>query len=245
LLFQFDVSAVAVAAHPFRKLGMADIIVVDDEPGIRAMLIDYLTGAGHAVRAAGDGQALRDALSERTADLVLLDLNLPGEDGLSLTRYLRASHELGIVMLTGADGVIDRIVGLEVGADDYVTKPFSLAELAARIDAVLRRRRRMREGRLPFGPFTLDLKHWTLLEPDGTAVPLSGTEIDLIAAFATNEGKVLSRDDILRLAPAHGDDPIDRSIDTRITRLRRKLERDGLTGELITTSRGSGYIYKR
>jgi DNA-binding response OmpR family regulator len=223
---------------------MAEIIVVDDEPGIRAMLVDYLSGVSHVVREAADGPALRRALADRAADLVLLDLGLPGEDGLSLARHLRASHELGIVMLTAADAMIDRVVGLEVGADDYVTKPFSLPELSARIDAVLRRRQRLREGRIPFGPFTLDLRDWKLLAPDGTTLALSGTEIDLIAAFATNEGKVLSRDDILRLAPAHGDDPIDRSIDTRITRLRRKLERDGLDTDLIATSRGSGYIYK-
>jgi DNA-binding response OmpR family regulator len=223
---------------------MADIIVVDDEAGIRAMLIDYLTGAGHIVRAAIDGDALRTALSERASDLVLLDLNMPGEDGLSLTRYLRATYQLGIIMLTGAGATIDRIVGLEVGADDYVTKPFSLPELSARIDTVLRRRHRMREGRVPFGPFTLDLKLWKLFEPDGTEVVLSGTEMDLVAAFATSEGKVLSREDILRLAPAHGDDPIDRSIDTRIARLRRKLEREGSNAELITTSRGSGYLYR-
>jgi DNA-binding response OmpR family regulator len=181
---------------------MAEIIVVDDEAGIRAMLIEYLAGASHAVRGAADGQALRHALSQQAADLVLLDLNLPGEDGLSLARHLRSSHELGIVMLTGADGIVDRVVGLEIGADDYVTKPFSLPELAARIDAVLRRRQRMRDGRVPFGQFTLDLKRWLLLEPDGTEVPLSGTEIDLIAAFATNEGKVLSRDDISDRSPA-------------------------------------------
>jgi DNA-binding response OmpR family regulator len=209
------------------------------------MLLDYLTSVNHAVRAAADGDALRAALSDRPADLVLLDINLPGEDGLSLTRYLRAAHQLGIIMLTGADAAIDRVVGLEVGADDYVTKPFSLPELAARIDAVLRRRHRMREGRIPFGPFTLDLKHWKLFEPNGAEIVLSGTEMDLVAAFATSEGKVLTRDDILRLAPAHGDDPIDRSIDTRIARLRRKLERDGLATDLIATARGSGYIYKR
>lgn len=221
---------------------MARLIVVDDEPAFRDMVAGFLVSAGHGVRATGDGSGLRRLLAEEPADLVLLDLGLPGEDGLSIARDLRARHGCGIIMLTGADGVIDRVVGLEIGADDYVTKPVSLPELAARVEAVMRRRRTL-GTRVAFGAFTLDLKAWTVTDPQGLEMDLSAAEIDLIAAFATNPGKVLTRDDILRLAPAQGDDPMDRSIDSRIARLRRKLERRGVEGDLIGTARGAGYVY--
>lgn len=222
---------------------MARIIMVDDEPALARMVEDYLSGSGHTVTLAHDGYALRRHLAEDSAELVLLDIGLPGESGLDLLTFLRAEHDLGVIMLTGAGEVGDRIAGLERGADDYVPKPFSLPELKARIEAVLRRRRTMQAGLLSFGPMRLDLKNWALLGPDGAALPLMGTEIDLIAAFVTHPETVLSRDDILRLAPAHGDDPLDRSVDTRITRLRAKFERLGLDPDLIRTARGSGYIY--
>jgi DNA-binding response OmpR family regulator len=223
---------------------MADLIVVDDELSLGEMIQDFMSLKGHTVRCATSAEML-DAMMEATpADLLLLDLNLPGEDGLSIARRMRDHSRLGIVMLTGATDLVDRVVGLEIGADDYVTKPFSLQELHARIEAVLRRRRFSGDSLLPFGIFSLDLKRWKLVAPDGSDVSLFPTEIDLIAAFATNPGKLLSRDDILRLAPAHGSDPIDRSIDSRIKRLRRKLEQHGQTGELIETARGNGYIHK-
>lgn len=222
---------------------MARIIVVDDDPSLARMVEDYLSGSGHHVSLAHDGYALRKLLADGETELVLLDIGLPGENGLDLLSFLRAEHDLGVIMLTGAGEVDDRIAGLDRGADDYVPKPFSLPELKARIDAVLRRRRTMQRGLVAFGAMRLDLKNWQLLGPDGAALPLMGTEIDLVAAFATNPETVLSRDDILRLAPAHGDDPLDRSIDTRITRLRSKFERLGLDPDLIRTARGSGYIY--
>lgn len=222
---------------------MARIIVVDDEPALARMVEDFLSGAGYSVLIAHDGTALRRALAEETAELVLLDVGLPGESGLDLLTYLRAEHDLGVIMLTGAGEVDDRVAGLERGADDYVPKPFGLAELKARIDAVLRRRRTMHASLIAFGPLRLDLKRWELLDADGAPLPLMGTEVDLVAAFASHPEKVLSRDDILRLAPAHGEDPLDRSIDTRITRLRAKFERLGLDPDLIRTARGSGYIY--
>lgn len=223
---------------------MADLIIVDDERALRDMLTDSLSFAGHAVRAAGDAEELARLLGEAVPELLILDIGLPGEDGLSIARRLRLQHDLGIIMLTGAGDVIDRVVGLEVGADDYVTKPFSLAELGARIDAVLRRRRMKGQSVVPFGAFSLDMRQWKLFSSNGEEVVLFPTEIDLIAAFATNPGKLLSRDDILRLAPAHGSEPIDRSIDTRIARLRRKLEGIGAAEDLIETARGNGYIYK-
>ncbi|MEK0083024.1 response regulator [Benzoatithermus flavus] len=226
---------------------MAELIVVDDEADLRLMLADYLGLAGHGVRLAADGGELRRLLEERPADLVLLDVGLPGEDGLKLARWLRERHDPGIVMLTGADTVIDRVVGLEVGADDYVTKPCDLGELRARIDAVLRRRRpkaaSLPEGFLPFGPYRFDTRRFRLCTAAGEEVPLSEMELDLVAAFATHPGKVLGREDLLRLAPPRGEDSFDRSIDNRITRLRRKLERDPARPELIKTVRGAGYIF--
>jgi DNA-binding response OmpR family regulator len=208
------------------------------------MIEDFLGLKGHAIRSTASGDGLNALMAEETPDLIILDLNLPGEDGLSIARRLRDHRELGIIMLTGAVDLVDRVVGLEIGADDYVTKPFSLNELEARIEAVLRRRRFSGEDVIPFGAFSLDLKRWKLFEPNGNEVALFPTEIDLIAAFATRAGKLLSRDEILRLAPAHGSDPIDRSIDSRIKRLRRKLEQNGQNGDLIETARGNGYIYK-
>jgi len=223
---------------------LAELIVVDDDEPLSGMIEDFLSMQGHGIRCAASGEALNALMAAATADLILLDLNLPGEDGLSIARRLRDHHDLGIIMLTGAADLVDRVVGLEIGADDYVTKPFSLNELHARIEAVLRRRRFNGHDVISFGSFSLDLKRWKLFEPNGEEVALFPTEIDLIAAFATRPGKLLSRDEILRLAPAHGADPIDRSIDSRITRLRRKLELNGQDGNLIETARGSGYIYK-
>ncbi|CAH1653375.1 response regulator transcription factor [Chelatococcus asaccharovorans] len=223
---------------------MADVIVVDDDRAICGMLDDYLTLEGHVVRCAADSRALSTMLDKQLPDLVVLDLSLPDEDGLSITRRLRQGYDFGIIMLTGTNDLTDKVVSLEIGADDYVTKPFSLLELGARIQAILRRRRAEKDTIVPFGAFSLDLKCWKLFEPDGREVNLFPTEIDLIAAFATNPGRMLSRDEILRLAPAYGTDPLDRSIDTRITRLRRKLESHGLDGDLVKTSRGNGYIYR-
>ena len=228
---------------------MAELIVVDDDPDLRAMLSEYLTMAGHRVRPAADGVAMRRLLSEAEADLVVLDVGLPGEDGFRLARWLRERHDPGIVMLTGSDTTIDRVVGLEVGADDYLGKPFDLAELGARIDSVLRRRRPrgkarpLPEGVLPFGPYRFDAKRFRLTTADGDEVPLAAMELDLVAAFSTHPGRALGREDLLRLAPARDDETFDRSIDNRITRLRKKLERDPAKPELIKTVRGAGYLY--
>ncbi|MFO1039844.1 MAG: response regulator transcription factor [Geminicoccaceae bacterium] len=226
---------------------MADLIVVDDEPDIRQLVGDYLSLAGHEVRMASDGQDLRRQIGEAVPDLVLLDVGLPGESGFQVARHLRERYGCGIVMLTGADTVIDRVVGLEVGADDYVTKPFDLKELKARIEAVLRRRRPRGEplapGIVPFGPFRFDTKRFRLLGADGAEVALAPMELDLVAAFASRPGRALGREELLKLAPPRGDDAFDRSIDNRITRLRRKLERDPEKPELIKTLRGAGYIY--
>lgn len=227
---------------------MARIIVVDDDPGVREMLDDYLGGLGHDVALAGDGAALEALLEAGArADLFVLDVGLPGAvDGFALARMLRARLDPGIVMLTGAGDLVDRVVGLEVGADDYLGKPVALPELGARIDAVLRRRLAATPdsaGLAGFGPYRLDLRAFALLDAAGRRVELSAMEVDLAAAFATNPGRVLSRDELMRLAPPRGEESLDRSIDHRVTRLRRKLEADPERPQLIKTVRGAGYVY--
>jgi DNA-binding response OmpR family regulator len=223
---------------------MADLIVVDDDAGLSAMLADYLSVAGHDVRLAADAPALDRLIDTALPDLLILDVSLPGEDGFSIARRIRQQRDVSIIMLTGAIDLVDRVVGLELGADDYVTKPFSLSEIAARIDAILRRRHASRHKLEPFGPFSLDLRRWILLDGAGEKIPLFPTEIDLVAAFVTNPGKLMSRDELLRLAPGNASDPIDRSIDKRVERLRRKLDKHGVEVDLIETVRSDGYIYK-
>jgi DNA-binding response OmpR family regulator len=225
---------------------MARIAVVDDEADIREMLVDFLGSQGYEVIVAADGAALDEVLAQGNApDLFVLDVGLPGRNGLEIARALRASLDPGIIMLTGTGDMVDRVVGLEIGADDYLAKPVALAELAARITAVLRRRS---AGQAPvevvaFGSFRFDLRAFSLLDTAGRPVDLSPMEVDLVAAFATNPGRVLSRDELMRLAPPRDDDSNDRSIDHRVTRLRRKLEADPEHPQLIKTVRGAGYIY--
>ncbi len=224
---------------------MARIAVVDDEADIREMLVDFLGSKGHEVIVAADGAALDEVLAQGSApDLFVLDVGLPGRNGLEIARTLRASLDPGIIMLTGTGDLVDRVVGLEIGADDYLAKPVALAELAARIAAVLRRRAAAApvEG-VAFGAFRFDLRAFSLLDTAGQAVDLSPMEVDLVAAFATNPGRVLSRDELMRLAPPRDGDSNDRSIDHRVTRLRRKLEADPDHPQLIKTVRGAGYIY--
>lgn len=225
---------------------MARIAVVDDDREIREMLADYLGTAGHNVRVAGDARALEALLAAGDApDLFLLDVGLPGQSGLDLARDLRARFDPGIIILTGAGDLVDRVVGLEIGADDYIAKPVELAELAARIAAVLRRRPAAAATAAgpSFGPFSLDLRAFCVRDAAGQAVDLSPMEVDLVAAFATNPGRVLTRDDLMRLAPPRDDESNDRSIDHRVTRLRRKLEADPEHPQLIKTVRGVGYVH--
>jgi two-component system, OmpR family, response regulator len=228
---------------------VAEIIVVDDDPKLCRMLADALGMDGrHRVRRAADGTELRGLLTEAPADMVILDVGLPGEDGFRLARWLRERHDPGIVMLTGADTVIDRVAGLETGADDYLAKPCSLAELKARIEAVLRRRLppggdRLPDGVVRFGPYRFDRKRFALTDTAGADVPLAPMELDLVAAFALHPAKALSREDLMRLAPPRGEEGFDRSIDSRVNRLRRKLETDPAKPELIKTLHGAGYIH--
>jgi len=229
------------------------IVVVDDEPEICEMLADYLQHAGFAVTTAEDGVAMRRVLEERPADLVILDINMPGEDGLSLARYLRANVKVGIVMLTAAGEVVDRIVGLEMGADDYIAKPVDMRELLARIRAVLRRmpaeRAEPRDDRaaathkVRLGACQLDLDAHKLYDASGEEVAITSMEFDLLKAFAEHPNRVLSRDQLLDLAHNKDWEPFDRSIDIRIARLRRKIEADPAKPQVIKTVRGAGYIF--
>jgi two-component system phosphate regulon response regulator OmpR len=184
---------------------------------------------------------------------VLLDIRMPGEDGLSLARFLRAEKQVGIIMLTAAGEVVDRIVGLEMGADDYLAKPVDLRELLARIKAVLRRTERAQaeaEADQPqgarlarFGRFTLNLDSHKLFDGSGGEIALTGMEFDLLKAFADNPNRVLTRDQLLNLAHNRDWEPFDRSIDIRIARIRRKIESDPAKPQVIKTVRGAGYIY--
>lgn len=230
------------------------IIVVDDEPDLRAMVGEYLEEQGFDVSMAKDGAELRALLKKRLADLVVLDVNMPGEDGLSIARYLREHYTIGIVMLTAAGAVVDRIVGLEVGADDYLAKPFDPRELLARIKSVLRRlpqakaEEKIDTGRsanvVRFGKCLLNLESHTLATLEGEDMPITSMEFDLLKAFATHPDRVLNRDQLLNLAHDRDWDPYDRSIDIRIARLRRKVEYDPSKPEAIKTVRGAGYIFK-
>jgi len=235
------------------------VIVVDDEADLRDTVTEYLALNGIAAVPADGGAELDIRLAEGPADLIVLDLRMPGEDGLAVARRLRAAGDVGIVMLTAADDVIDRIVGLEMGADDYVAKPVDLRELLARVRAVLRRRRvpvgpgavpddgapggGQGGGMVAFGRCRLDLDGHRLFGADGAEIPVTAMEFDLLRAFAENPGRVLSRDRLLDLAHNRDWEPFDRSIDVRITRLRRKIEDDPAKPQVIKTVRGAGYVF--
>jgi len=229
------------------------LMLVDDEPDLCAMVAEYLGRHGYIVETAANGGELDKHLYHSVPDLIILDINLPGESGLDIARRIRARSDVPIIMLTAADEVIDRVVGLELGADDYVTKPFDLRELRARIQAVIRRNARAAVPAtdpvaLPltavrFGDFLLDLDSRRLMRDDGEEQELTAMEFDLLAAFAKNPNRVLSRERLLVLAHNRDTDPFDRSIDVRITRIRRKLERDPARPQVIKTMRGAGYMF--
>lgn len=228
----------------------AHIVVVDDDPDVRETVAEYLRRNGFAVTEAEGGAALREVMAARPIDLALLDVNMPGEDGLTLAREIRGAGPAGIIMLTANSDDLDKIVGLEVGADDYVTKPYNPRELLARVKAVLRRARGSGGGdaatmgrEVQMGRCRLNLDTRLLFEPDGTEVPLTSMEFDLLRTFAENPRRVLSRDQLLDLAHSKEMEPFDRSIDTRVTRIRRKVEIDPAKPDCIKTVRGVGYVY--
>jgi two-component system phosphate regulon response regulator OmpR len=234
------------------------ILVVDDEAEVRDLLNEYLSKQGFTVSTAESVPAARLVLQARAVDLpvdlIVLDLRMPEEDGLSFARELHGRSDIAIIMLTASSETIDRVVGLEIGADDYVAKPFDPRELLARIRSVLRRQARHEPDRagqpaaLPsrtirFGRCLLDLEARQLLAPDGTDVPITAMQFDLIQAFVANPKRVLTRDRLLDLAHKRDNDPFDRSIDIRVARLRQKIEENPDKPQTIRTVHGTGYIF--
>ena len=227
------------------------ILVVDDHREIRELVSRALSKEGFRVSTAADGRAMRRLLADSRIDLILLDLMLPGEDGLSLCRSIRADSNVPIIMLTAKGDEVDRIVGLEMGADDYLPKPFSSRELVARIKAVLRRSHEPaqavdageRPKRYRFERWTLDTGSRELLRADGVAVPLSTGEYDLLIAMVERPQRVLNRDQLLDLARGRSVAGLDRSIDTQVSRLRKKLELDPADPKIIKTVWGGGYTF--
>lgn len=221
------------------------VLIVDDDPVLCEMLVAYLRGQGFAPEAVGDGAAMDAALTRVRPDLLLLDLMLPGEDGLSLTRRLRAHSPIPIVMLSARGEDVDRIIGLEIGADDYLAKPFNPRELVARLRAVLRRRAAPAAVPAPvvgFGPFRLDLAAHALTR-DGEPVTLTTAEYTLLAVFVRHPNRVLSRDRLVTLVQDEERLPFDRSIDVRVARLRKKIEPDPENPRYLRTVWGAGYLF--
>ena len=222
----------------------ARILVVDDDPDIRVALRDFLAAQGYEVRAVADAAEARAALKAAPSEVVLLDVMMPGEDGLSLCRSLAAKGGARVILVSARTEEESRILGLELGADDYVCKPFNPRELAARIEAVLRRDRPMAETShavYAFGRWVYDAAARVLTDPSGVVTPLSTREHQTLVALVTRPSRVLSRTQLLDLIGQDAGDVFDRSIDTLISRLRRKVERDPRRPELIATVRGGGY----
>jgi two-component system OmpR family response regulator len=226
------------------------ILVVDDDAEIRALLREYLQKQGYRVTALADGKALRSAVETSRPDVIVLDLMMPGEDGLSLCRGLRAHSDVPIIMLTARGEETDRIVGLEMGADDYLAKPFSPRELLARVKSVLRRARsvpdnlkRPEAGSYRFAGWMLDVATRNLAAPDRVVVPLSGTEFRLLRIFLDHPNRVLTRDQLIDLMLSRDAAPFDRAIDVQVSRLRHRLRDDAREPAIIKTVRGQGYVF--
>ena len=227
------------------------ILAVDDDEKVRSLLFDYLTQEGFRVTVADSCAAMQAALERERADLILLDLRLPDGDGLMLVRQLRVDSHVPVIILSGKSEEVDRIVGLELGADDYLTKPFNPRELLARIRAVLRRVADPSPPKAPeelramveFADWQFDLMTQRLKAPDGRDIELTKAEFALLTAFVKRPQRVLSRDQLLELTRADGAEVFDRSIDVLILRLRRKIEANPSEPQLIRTERGAGYIF--
>tara|TARA_R110000868_G_scaffold14669_1_gene67894 strand:- start:14734 stop:15462 length:729 start_codon:yes stop_codon:yes gene_type:complete len=235
---------------------MNHIAIVDDDPTLRNRLKAFLEKEGFRASAVGDGAGLRGLIETDAPDLVITDLQMPGEDGLSLTRFLRERTEIPVMILTGKGETIDRVVGLEMGADDYLSKPFSLRELLARIKVVLRRAQPNPPGDLPaareanpktdclhFGDWTINFTAITLRNEKKGPVHLTTAEFRLLEALVRNPGRTLSRDRLIDAIADRDWEPTDRSIDLHISHLRKKIEHDSRKPELIKTVRGFGYVF--
>jgi len=227
------------------------VLAVDDDPSMRQIIADYLGDNEIRVTALATGREIADVMSRETVDLLILDLKLPGEDGMQIARKLRGECDLPIIMLTGRKDEADRVMGLELGADDYLTKPFSPRELLARIRALLRRSRahetvadglaRIRAYRFAQRELNVRLRRLTL--PDGKAVVLTNNEFNLLAAFLAAPQRILSREQLLDLSRLHNDEVYDRAVDVQVGRLRKKMEAAGTQEHLIRTERGAGYVF--
>ena len=225
------------------------ILIVDDDREIRSLLAEYLDANGFRTLTAADGQAMRRTLDSSHVDLIVLDLTLPGEDGLTLCRDLRAQSSLPVVMLTARSAALDRILGLEMGADDYLPKPFEPRELLARIRSVLRRTQALppnmeppRARAMRFAEWTLDLTARHLINAKGVVVALSGAEFRLLKTFLEHPNRVMNRDQLLNMTQGRDADPFDRSVDLQVSRLRQKLGEDAKSPQIIKTVRNEGYL---
>ena len=226
------------------------ILIVDDDPEIRLLVSRFLHRHGYRVSGAPDGRVMREIMARAPIDLVILDVMLPGESGLDLCRAARATTQIPIIMLTARGDEGDRIAGLEVGADDYVTKPFSSRELLARVRAVLRRMRGRTTNSgssnndvVGFDGWSLDLRRRELTSPQNVLVDLSSGEFDMLVAFIEHANRVLSRDMLMEFAKTRTSDPFDRTIDVQVSRLRRKLSDGEEDSRMIKTIRGAGYMF--
>jgi DNA-binding response OmpR family regulator len=228
------------------------VVIVDDDPGVRAVVTEYLSDNELRVTAVASGVALSEVMARETIDAVILDLRLPGEDGMQIARRLREQSAVPILMLTGRTDEADRVMGLELGADDYLVKPFSPRELLARVRALLRRARaqatvadaiaRVRAYR--FGTWELNIGLRRLKSADGKPVELTNGEFSLLTAFLSAPQRVLTRDQLLEMSRLHNSEVYDRSIDVQILRLRRKIEPDPANPSFIRTERGAGYVFQ-
>jgi DNA-binding response OmpR family regulator len=232
------------------QTGLPHVLVVDDDPSIRELVCDYLTQHDLRVSAVADGHAMQALLAAEIVDLIVLDLKLKGEDGMGLARKLRDDSAVPIVMLTGRAEEADRVMGLELGADDYLTKPFSPRELLARIRSILRRRKaEVHQGRpegiraYRFDGWELNLNTRRLADRQGKQVPLSNGEFSLLVVLLGAPNRILSRDQLLDLSRLHNDEVYNRSVDVQIMRLRRKIEKDPAEPRYIRTERGVGYLF--
>ena len=224
----------------------AGLLIVDDDTELLEMLKTYLESQGFAVRTATDGSSMRNAMAQYLPDLIIMDLMLPGEDGLALTRHIKSQSQIPVLMLSARGDEMDRVIGLEVGADDYMAKPFGPRELLARIRALLRRQltpaNNNATASITFGPFRLQIDSRSLWKHN-EVVELTSAEFDLLEAFAKRPLRVLSRDVLMDLLKGYERDPYDRSIDNRVTRLRKKIEVDPAHPTFIKTVRGEGYLF--
>ena len=241
----------ASATSPEKTLpAPTHVLIVDDDPSVRQMVAHYLGDNEMQVTALASGREIAEVTAHEMVDLLVLDLKLPGEDGISIARRIRANSNLPIIMLTACQEEADRVMALELGADDFLTKPFSLRELLARIRALLRRSRahetvadelaKIRAYR--FAGWELNVRVRRLKSPQGEQITLRNAEFNLLAAFLASPLRVLTREQLLSMSHLHNDEVYDRAIDTQVGRLRKKLEEHGAGDQLISTERGAGYV---